>query len=62
MEGVEIKEITKVTDRWIKIKTNNIEVVISSPNQEDKLQSLVKSAIEIVKENKLNKSTPGYLN
>jgi hypothetical protein len=56
------KEINKTSDRWIRIKKNDIEVTISSPHEEDKLKDLVEKANEIVRENSFIKSSPIYTN
>lgn len=56
----EIKEITKVSDRWIRIKKRDVEVTISSPHREDKLDSLVEKANQIAKEHSTIKQSPSY--
>lgn len=56
----EIKEITTKTDRWIRIKKDNLEVTISSPNKEDKMNDMIDKADKLIEKHSNNKSYPNY--
>ena len=53
----EVKEITKTQDRWIKVKKKNIEVTISSPYPEDKMETIIKSVNKLIEKYEENKHT-----
>ena len=40
----EIKEITKQTDRWVRIKKKDVEITISTPFKEDDMDKIVDKA------------------